>query len=177
MRCANTGVFFGNSQISSKNITDGTSSTFMIGERSKFCFAATWVGVRWPPGPDGWSSNWALAHVASPHGKLNYACTNDHNTCTEGFSSSHQGGAFFGFCDGSVHFITDEISFDGLIGQGAPAQYDSDPADSSESFPCYAVLKPTTGTPCKSQIGSAMIGVYQRLAWRNDALDIGDAGL
>src|SRR5690349_14250214 len=36
-RCADTGVFFGESQISNKNITDGTTNTFMLGERSKFC--------------------------------------------------------------------------------------------------------------------------------------------
>ncbi len=172
-RCADTGVFFGDSQVSSKQITDGTTNTFLIGERSNFCFAATWVGVRNPPGPDAWASNWALGHVASPHGKLNFGCTSDHNTCTEGFSSNHPGGGFFAFCDGSVHFINDDISFDGLIGQNAPGppaalQIDSD----SNGTPCYGVQKTTEGTPCAPQIGTAMIGVYQRLAWRNDSLEI-----
>jgi prepilin-type N-terminal cleavage/methylation domain-containing protein len=167
-RCANTGVFFGNSTISTKQITDGTTSTFMLGERNKFCLAATWIGIRNPAGPDAWSANWALGHVASPHGKLNYACTGNHNTCTEGFSSSHSGGGFFAFCDGSVHFINDDISFDGLVAQG---QIDSDA--SSATNVCYASPKPATGTPCKTQIGTASIGVYQRLAWRNDGLVTG----
>jgi prepilin-type N-terminal cleavage/methylation domain-containing protein len=168
-RCANTGVFFGNSQVSSRQVTDGTTYTFMIGERSSFCFAATWVGVRNPPGPDAWSSNWALGHVATPHGKLNWGCTSDHNTCTEGFSSTHPGGGFFAFCDGSVHFINEDISFDGLIGQGPGPQIDSD----SNGTPCYGERKPPAGkTACQSQILNSMIGVYQRLAWRNDSLDI-----
>ncbi len=175
-RCANTGVFFGESQISSKQITDGTSKTFLIGERTKFCYAATWVGVRWPPGPDGWSSNWALAHVATPHGKLNFQCTGDHNTCTEGFSSNHAGGAFFAFCDASVHFVSDDISFDDLVGQGSPPQIDSDPNDSlTNSTICYANPNTKAGTPCKSQIGNLVIGVYQRMAWRNDSVPI-DSG-
>jgi prepilin-type N-terminal cleavage/methylation domain-containing protein len=169
-RCADTGVFFGESQVSSKHVTDGTSKTFMIGERNSFCFAATWVGVRNPPGPDAWSGNWALGHVASPHGKLNFGCTSDHNTCTEGFSSSHPGGGYFAFCDGSVHFISDDISFDGLIAQGAPPQIDSD----SNGSPCYA--SPSNPSACKAQIGTALIGIYQRLAWRNDGLVVdGDA--
>jgi prepilin-type N-terminal cleavage/methylation domain-containing protein len=170
--CADTGVFFGNSQISSKQITDGTSNTFMVGERNKFCYAATWVGVRNPVGPDAWSGNWAVGHVASPHGKLNYGCTNDHNTCTEGFSSFHPGGGFFAFCDGSVHFINDDIEFDGLVGKGTPIQIDSD----SSGSPCIATSNTTAGTPCKAEINGAAIGVYQRLAWRNDGLTIsGDA--
>ena len=107
-RCNNNGIFFGNSQISMKHITDGTSKTFAVGERDKFCLAATWIGVRNPNGPDSWSSNWAMAHAGY---KLNFSCTGNHNTCTEGFSSPHPGGGFFGFCDGSVRFISDEISF------------------------------------------------------------------
>ena len=55
-RCNNTGVFFGNSAISMKQITDGTSKTFAVGERDKFCLAATWIGVRNPYGPEMWSS-------------------------------------------------------------------------------------------------------------------------
>jgi prepilin-type N-terminal cleavage/methylation domain-containing protein len=176
-RCADTGVFFGESQVSLKQISDGTSKTFLIGERNKFCFAATWVGVRNPAGPDAWSGNWALGHTATPQGKLNFQCTNDHNTCTEGFSSSHPGGAYFAFCDASVHFINDDISYDDLVGQGAPPQIDSDPNDSPTTpSVCYANPNSKAGTPCRSQINGSVIGVYQRLAWRNDSVPIdGDA--
>jgi prepilin-type N-terminal cleavage/methylation domain-containing protein len=151
-RCNNTGVFFGNSEISIKHITDGTSKTFAVGERDKFCLAATWIGVRNPYGPDMWSSNWALAHVFL---KLNHPITGAHqNSCTEAFSSAHPGGGFFTFCDGSVRFIADDISFDTISNQDD----------------CYA--PPYTSKPCVVQNGTALIGVYQRLAWRNDGLEV-----
>jgi hypothetical protein len=159
-RMANTGVFFGNSQIASKKITDGTTKMFMLGERDGFCLAATWIGVRNPFGPDSWSSNWALGHVGGTYTKLNSACTGGHNTCTEGFSSAHPGGAFFAFCDASVHFISDDISWNDL----------------NQSAACYAPPLPPTSTnypsQCVSKSGNNFIGVYQRLAWRNDALEI-----
>jgi prepilin-type N-terminal cleavage/methylation domain-containing protein len=153
-RCNNNGIFFGNSEVAIKRITDGTSKTFLIGERDKFCLAATWIGVRNPPGPDMWSSNWALAHVFRP---LNEPFTGAHNTCTEGFSSAHPGGAFFAFCDGSVHFINDDISFDGI----------------GNSQQCY-YTPPASSLPCIAQTSSAVIGVYQRLGWRNDEVVIDD---
>ena len=43
-RCASNGVFYGNSQVTIRQITDGTGKTFMIGERDKYCLAGTWLG-------------------------------------------------------------------------------------------------------------------------------------
>jgi prepilin-type processing-associated H-X9-DG protein len=154
--CANNGIFFANSQISTKNITDGTSSTFLIGERDQYCLAATWIGVRNPPGPDMWSSNWALGHTRD---KPNSACTGFHadtdgdNMCTEGFSSPHPGGVFFAFCDGSVHFIRDDISSDALAGNRRN---------------CTANKTDPISVRCRPVIGPYVIGVYQRLSWRDD---------
>jgi prepilin-type N-terminal cleavage/methylation domain-containing protein len=150
-RCNNTGVFFGNSEISMKQITDGTTKTFAVGERDKFCLAATWIGVRNAYGPDMWSSNWALAHTFF---KLNHPITGNHDTCTESFSSAHSGGGFFVFCDGSVRFITDDISSD-TIGNSLDCFYTPPPSSKA----CFA--QSATG---------ALIGIYQRLAWRNDGL-------
>jgi prepilin-type N-terminal cleavage/methylation domain-containing protein len=157
-RCNNTGIFFGNSQISIKHITDGTSKTFAIGERDKFCLAATWIGVRNPFGPEMWSSYWATAHSFF---KLNYPLTGNHDTCVESFSSAHPGGGFFGFCDGSVHFISDDIDFNNI-------DNDKD---------CF-YTPPPSSKPCHVQsTAGALIGVYQRLAWRNDGLEIDSGSL
>ncbi len=154
--CANNGIFFGNSNITSKNIADGTSNTFLLGERDKYCMAATWIGVRNPAGPDSWSSNWAMGHTRD---KPNSACTGDHantdgqNLCTEGFSSPHKGGVFFAFCDASVHFITDDISADPLA---------------ANKRDCTANKSDPPALRCRSTIGTNVIGVYQRLSWRDD---------
>ncbi len=146
--CANNGVFYGNSEISSKEVTDGTSNTFMIGERDHFCQAASWIGVRNPVnGSETHGCPWTLAHVAFP---LNYPWTLAYETCTESFSSAHSGGGFFAFCDGSVHFIKDDISFDLALNSKTCTVAKTDPMH------------------CKSQIGTRIIGVYQRLAWRDD---------
>ena len=107
-RCDTNGVFFGNSQISGKQITDGTSKTFMAGERDRFCMAATWIGGRnTVNGSETHSTMWTLAHAIKP---LNHPQTLYYDTCTEGFASAaHPGGGCFGFCDGSVHFISEDV--------------------------------------------------------------------
>ena len=151
VRCNNTGIFFGNSHIAIKHITDGTSKTFLVGERDKFCRAATWIGVRNPLGPDAWSSNWATAHS---YYKLNYGCTGNHNTCMESFSSAHPGGGFFSFCDGSVRFVSDDINFYSFNHQAC------------------LVTPPPSSNPCLAEVGNNVIGIYQRLSWRNDGLPI-----
>lgn len=151
-RCESNGVFYGNSKVATKHITDGTTKTFMAGERNRFCMAATWIGARNPrDGSENHSSLWVLAHAYEP---LNHPLTQGYNTCTEGFASAHTGGGFFGFCDGSVRFISDEVSFDraGNV-RGCFA---------SQSVP-LCVTRNASGQP---------IGVYQRLAWRNDELPI-----
>jgi prepilin-type processing-associated H-X9-DG protein len=155
-RCDSNGILFGNSQVSIKDIPDGTSKTFIIGERDKFCLAGTWIGVRNPlDGAEIHSNLWTLAHVAIA---LNFPTTAAYETCPEGFSSAHPGGGFFAFCDGSVRFINDDISFDVagnakdcLAGQGG--------------FAACKPVNPSTGRA---------IGVYQRLAWRNDELVTGE---
>jgi prepilin-type N-terminal cleavage/methylation domain-containing protein len=151
-RCDNTGIFFGNSKVSIKHITDGTSKMFLFGERDKFCLAATWIGVRNPMnGAESWSSNWAMGHT---YIKLNHPYTGAHDTCTEGFSSPHPpGGAFFAFCDASVRFVTDDINHYVDL----------------NSKVCHAAPNHPSGG-CRTRVGNEYVGVYQRLSWRDDGL-------
>jgi prepilin-type N-terminal cleavage/methylation domain-containing protein/prepilin-type processing-associated H-X9-DG protein len=138
--CKNTGVFFGNSKISIRKITDGTSHTMMVGERDFRCKAGTWLGVRNPRGAGMFGSHMMIARVSI---RFNFPLTGAHNTCTEGFSSSHTGGGNFTFADGSVRFVSNDIDFNN-------GRYTPDP----RRYP------------------NLDYGLYQRLGCRDDGLTI-----
>jgi prepilin-type N-terminal cleavage/methylation domain-containing protein/prepilin-type processing-associated H-X9-DG protein len=145
--CEGNGVFNGLIPVEIKQITDGTSSTFLLGERDSYCLAATWIGVRNPPGANMLGVAWSLGRVSL---KLNHPQTGNHDTCTEGFSSKHVGGAHFAFCDGSVQFISDDI------------EYNDAGNDKESSVNEFQGVK-----------DGVTIGAYQRLGVRNDEVGAG----
>jgi prepilin-type N-terminal cleavage/methylation domain-containing protein len=95
------GVFFHNSRIRFKNIVDGLSKTFVVGERSSRLGSSTWVGVV-PEAEE------AMARIVGS-GDLPPNPANLDSGHLDDFSSAHPSGTHFLYADGAVRLIGDEI--------------------------------------------------------------------
>lgn len=146
------GVLFFDSNVRMGDISDGTSSTFMIGERdSLHCRAGAWPGVRNPQGGSGRGIWTSVAHSRSvlnaPDPPFGWG---SNNGCGESFGSLHPSGANFAFCDGSIHFISENIEFNDGCRNG-----------------CCVWNKNVIGDP-----DCLWFSVYIRLGRRNDGLPV-----
>ncbi len=148
----NDGVFFNNSSIRFASVTDGASNTFAVGEHDTRCGAAVWAGSRNPPGGCHWGIYQNRGRVSkklnSPR-SANVPGWDSCNSCSEAFSSSHTGGAFFLMCDGSVQFISENIHY-------------SNAGLSRSNL--------TRGTAYNSD----QLGLYQKLGIRHDGATLGE---
>jgi prepilin-type processing-associated H-X9-DG protein len=144
------GIFYNNSTTRFRDITDGTTNTFMVGEREERCGAGSWIGNRNPDGNGASGNDYCLARTRIV---LNDPISTGNDNCTDGFSSKHTGGAHFLLCDGSVRFISENISYDL---QGIP-ENDNQGVD----WPAAAA-------------NPSLIGIYQRLGMRDDGIPVGD---
>jgi prepilin-type N-terminal cleavage/methylation domain-containing protein/prepilin-type processing-associated H-X9-DG protein len=168
----NNGVLYNSSEISFRDVTDGSSQTIMLGERDQLCGSAFWAGTRNPDGPCFWGVYECLGRVSNRDSgrSLRVDITSpidvpwlDRNwsscgSCGENFHSRHPHGANFAFCDGSVHFLSEDIDSDNgyladASGHPTTTKMDSTQLQKGEKKAPY--YRPS-------------LGVFQRLGIRND---------
>ncbi len=122
-QCVSDGVFYHNSAIKLRDITDGTSNTLTVGERT------TWED---PVTGDRFYGTWsgALPEVEEEParflGKAEHPPNESHHP--EDFGSAHHGGAHFVLGDGHVKFISDTID-EGVFQGLATRNGNEDPAE------------------------------------------------
>lgn len=109
-----TGIFFRNSKIKISQITDGTSKTFLAGERMYSPRHGVISAAYWP-GPPGSVSNasacWSAHMIAGSKTSFGTADRNQMiNGQAFGFHSEHPGGVQVAFADGSARPIADTIA-------------------------------------------------------------------
>src|ERR687893_436660 len=117
------GMFFRNSRLGFGDITDGTSQTFFVGERSHNLSYVTWTGRaiggwlfttasfeggtnKFSPEPEE-SFTMILGPIGHEHGPRTPNFPTAH---VEDYWSRHPGGVNFLFGDGSVRYVKDNIN-------------------------------------------------------------------
>ena len=136
----NNGLLYGESATRVQDVTDGTSNTFALGERTvlkKYVDDPS----KWP----SWCGPGGLGIGSTVSSSVAYDLNNPDSI--HGFSSHHPGGAMFSFVDGSVHFIADTVRSD-------TAGLDTGNTGSHTAFVEAAEQD--------------LVGVYQLLGVRND---------
>jgi len=148
-----TGVFQRRFAYQLRDLTDGSSNTLLVGERTTYCAAGAWCGNRNPDGGGAQGADYTLGRVSVP---LNLP-DNAAHYCTEGFSSTHTGGAHFLMGDGRVIFISENISYSLYPGAADPVRDGNGPSRNTWNLTV-----------------TAQLGVYQRLGMRNDGQTVSD---
>jgi prepilin-type N-terminal cleavage/methylation domain-containing protein/prepilin-type processing-associated H-X9-DG protein len=150
----NDGALYCGSFTGLRDLRDGTSNTFLVGERNYRCAQGAWVGNRNPRGGGPRGADYTLGTVGWP---LNSPLNGNHQ-CIEGFASNHTGGANFLFGDGSVRFISDNISFNNTGIDNAGAVVTFHPAGVTH----------TGNANNFTFLYRGQMGAYQKLGIRND---------
>jgi prepilin-type processing-associated H-X9-DG protein/prepilin-type N-terminal cleavage/methylation domain-containing protein len=105
------GIFYRGSSTRIADITDGTSQTMIVGERSFRWCQATWVGsvtgasMVPPPGSPALAGEWNGSGFVLGHTFEGSGGPGSPGTEANGFSSQHSAGANFLFADGHVQFL------------------------------------------------------------------------
>ena len=132
------GIFWWDSRVGLRDVTDGASTTFLFGERSHLDPEFDRLALAYNPPfyPLGKSGKWAAVfatgggslpeRLLSTPVPINYRVpagttpdefggpTGARNNRLRAFGSGHPGGASFAFADGSVRFVSDRIPLETL---------------------------------------------------------------
>ncbi|QDT64934.1 DUF1559 domain-containing protein [Calycomorphotria hydatis] len=114
------GLFCAGKSIRLRDITDGTSNSLMVGERSIINGGANWLGIRNTSATglgDGGHSQ-VLFSTYRVNNPINKVYVNNSQLDDAYTGSFHVGGAQFCMSDGSVHFLSENIDFTTLENLG-----------------------------------------------------------
>ena len=157
------GLFYRDSTIRIRDITDGTSNTFAMGEANweiwngSRLYAATQPNGSFPGRAEG-GSNRLMSHCEFA---MNPPATALGVLRSNSFHSMHEGGAFFLLADGAVKFISENIQHTARC-WNAPNDFNG------------GIAACSLGRFDQDLNAAANFGVYQRLGGRNDNLPIGE---
>ena len=116
---ATSGVLYPRHKTRFRDITDGTTNTFLLGELSSY--------IGWSGSQGGWDDiapwTWATYAYGSPPGADGYLMidtklvqypigSGNHSQYGVGWRSQHVGGTHMLLCDGSVRFLSESLSLD-----------------------------------------------------------------
>ena len=100
------GVFYQNSQTGYRHLTDGSSNTILLGERSSPIFDSSWAGVVTDSEFAGWR---VVGWTGEPPNNRGSSEAHFHGFAQ--FNSMHDGGVtYFAFADGSVHSVNEHVT-------------------------------------------------------------------